>query len=310
MSFDLYFYAERHVSDVFESLQGFLSSEKSFSVNKEAHQAWYRNPATGAYFSLDYEDPSENPDEHPETIGDCSYLGLSFNLNYNRPYFFALEAFPWVERIAREFGYLVLDPQGPATSTPGSPEPCVEDELVASWEKNNTSAVHALYENEGDQVTYRYLPREKALFWWEYTKVEDHLQTSLGEQIYVPTLTVLQKSSQVRLLTAVVWPDAIPEVLPPCDLLIRMVSHRNWRGKEVTLSQVIPYDEALGRLGSLAQPLFAGPSGLKVLSPEQGPSIRSVFDGLSGPELEGYEAVASDGYVDVPLPKRLHPLMP
>ena len=95
------------------------------------------------------------------------------------------------------------------------------------------------------------MPREKSLAWWRYMKGHSHLQIELGEDIFVPQILILKRKETGELLTTVTWPQAIPEVFPPCDLLAIDKVEKRYLGlvkrKEIGLVSASPLPRRAGR---------------------------------------------------------------
>jgi len=71
--------------------------------------------------------------------------------------------------------------------------------------------------------------------------------------------------------------------------------------KKELLSWQVVKDE----LSRLTEPCDGGVSDLLVVPSERSSKLRKVFDRLEGAEFEGYQHVASDGFVDVRLERKL-----
>ncbi|MGA7187549.1 MAG: hypothetical protein WBY66_03520, partial [Candidatus Acidiferrales bacterium] len=133
MSFDLHFCWRKVERINFEEVKSWALQQKCFSC-KHA-QLWYANPQTGVYFSFNFEAP-ESPEDAPRITGGYFDSGLSFNLNYNRPSYFGLEALPVVETLAARFALSVFDPQA-VGDEPKLLTDVRSESLVQSWLKHN-----------------------------------------------------------------------------------------------------------------------------------------------------------------------------
>src|SRR4051794_17603126 len=108
MSFDLYFCWHDEQPIGFGSVVEW--SEKHRHFQRQDDRLWYSNEDTGVYFSIDFEIKDTEESVIPSDYFDS---GLSFNLNFNRPSFFASEAMPLVVDLCENFRLAVFDPQEP-----------------------------------------------------------------------------------------------------------------------------------------------------------------------------------------------------
>jgi len=291
LSYDLYFYPKEElvlsdVIDFFKRLTNFTVSETESGI----HQFWYENQDTGVYFSFDYNTIDEAAHEEDN-------IGLSFNLNYNRPTFFALEAMPYVKNFATEFSLLVVDTQDHEIGGEGLPkEPNVSD-LIDTWKKGNLFAVSTISQQQGRPP---YLPLEKSMLIWEYQMNKEKLQESIGDDIFVPTLCVIRTENDSILSTAVLWPYSIPQVFPKCEYIIAMREKKNFfgrsKGNEMSL---ISFENLLGNFGAYLESFSSTIPGTKVLKPNQAKFGESFFKQLSFAKKNLYEIVAMDSFVDI-----------
>ena len=143
MSYDLFFYVRAGERlDPVRWLE-YVAAQPHMTLRKRqadaGHQAWYQHPSSGAYCSFDLSTEELGP--LPEELGqDFAETGLSFNLNYVRGTFFALESMPLVEAMANEFGLLTVDPQA-HSSNDDAPRVRTASELIDTWRAGNQFAV-------------------------------------------------------------------------------------------------------------------------------------------------------------------------
>lgn len=110
MSFDLYFCWRKPERINSDEVRAWAQRIDSFTRNKA--ELWYSNLNTGVYFSFDFEAaPPKSPEDGPDVPPGHFDSGLSFNMNYVRPSYFAFEAMPIVEELTCRFGLSVLNPQ-------------------------------------------------------------------------------------------------------------------------------------------------------------------------------------------------------
>src|SRR5438552_15954103 len=96
VSYDLFFLSRDSRTLITEDdFISYFRTRNNYKVS--GTDAGYFNEDTGVYFSFSYEDQQE-----------CI---ASFDINYWRPSFFALEAAPEIESFASHFDLIVDDPQ-------------------------------------------------------------------------------------------------------------------------------------------------------------------------------------------------------
>lgn len=163
-------------------------------------QAWYSNEDTGVYFSF------ELAEADPETPAAWA----SFNLNFNRPHFFALEALPEVEAFVHAFGSMVDDPQ-----IDGMGEGEFDSEkFLVGWSRGNAVACKTL----GSGVTPHTRPTVELEAMWRWNLGRAAVQAAAGESIFVASFMFIEADRGVK--SAVVWSDEIPVLLPRADSVV------------------------------------------------------------------------------------------
>jgi hypothetical protein len=135
MSFDLYFCRQDGSAPSIPELKEYFSAFPLFQVNEVAAdgvQFWYQNEVTGVYCDFSY-----SPLDANELEG-CGSSGLTFNLNYCRPSFFAYETMPLVEAFCKRFNFVVEDAQEETVQAADA------SQLIASWRAHNEKAMRAM----------------------------------------------------------------------------------------------------------------------------------------------------------------------
>ena len=112
MSYDLYFYKSKKTNITESQISKYLSANL-IPVNKEGNQWFFENEDTDVYFSIEINDPNDEPDtiELFESFAEFDNTGFSFNINFMRPSFFGEEAFLFVEKFIQDLDLFVLNPQ-------------------------------------------------------------------------------------------------------------------------------------------------------------------------------------------------------
>ncbi len=263
MSYDLEF-LRRKDSAVLprEALLEHFESRRGYSL--EGKQWWYRNEDTGVYFCFETpgpEDAAEDKDavtEHgaDEGAGDgLVSAGLSFNLNYFRPHYFGLEAEIELSALVQRFSLLVDDPQNEGVGR-GSYS---RAGFLRGWNAGNLvghQAILSQMAKDGGSPAKAgadLLPAETLERAWTWNLHRSRLQTTLGDDVFVPTIMFVRHEGRVK--TLIVWGDAIPVAVPPVDLVVvvrdELAPRRFFFRKRDTC--VVPFDR-LAPLLALAQP--------------------------------------------------------
>jgi hypothetical protein len=212
MSYDLFFRSRipgRCLSR--RDFDAYFASQASFQI--QGSQAFYSNPDTGVYFCFDFLDRSGFQDPEDPRTDDPLVAPLAFNLNYFRPHVFGLEAEPQVAAFVRHFNLSVSDPQ---ISGMGDGEYSTKG-FLRGWNAGNAVAYRALVGNESSQ-RYLTLPTADIDACWRWNLARHARQKETGESVFVPRIMFAQQDG--GLLTVVVWPDAIPILLPSVDIVI------------------------------------------------------------------------------------------
>jgi hypothetical protein len=231
MSFDLYFCPQNGSAPSILELKEYFSAIPFFQVSDVAAggvQFWYQNEATGVYCDFSY-----SPLDANELEG-CGSSGLSFNLNYVRPSFFAYETMPLVEAFCKRFNLMVEDSQ---EETVGSAD---ASRLIASWRSHNAKAMGAMTEvAKGEDMELHYLPEPRATEWWRFMSVRQRIEDALTEDIFVPSLMILMSPAK-QLFTMMLWPKGIAQFFPACDYVyVQREKKRMFGMKEET--GLVPY---------------------------------------------------------------------
>ncbi len=213
MSYDLYFLAEPVPEQ--DEFAAHFEKRPHYTLDESGSQALYANEDTGVYFTFDLSELSaEEDDSDPEDPASSSWA--SFNLNYYRLHYFADEAVPELEAFVSRFGGRVFDPQfGGMGEGEFSPEG-----FRRGWDHGNQSAygILATRADAGPLITR---PAAELTRIWRWNLGRERLQQQLGESIFVPRISFFQVSGRSDgVVSASVWTDAIPVVLPETDMVV------------------------------------------------------------------------------------------
>jgi len=276
------------VEDMKEYFQGFSSVQVN-DTDPGGVQFWYQNEVTGVYCSFSYS--PDDVDEEFDQVNQFSASGLSFNLNYIRPSFFAYETMPLVQGFCEKFELLVEDVQEDRVEAANA------SKLIQSWRMHNERAVGALADDK--DVETRYLPEERATEWWRYTSIKQSLEDSLSDDIFVPSIMILENVEK-RLFTMVVWTKGISQFFPDCDYVLVQRDKKKLFGSKEEVG-LVPFDAVMDWLSSNLDEYVMDGGPVKYLSPDKMPAVVSAIQNLTllPIDLSQHTRVAADGFHDV-----------
>lgn len=199
MSYDLFF---RPKSGKFskEQFESYFDGREGYTI--EGTQAWYQNEATGVYFVFEFQAQEDDEDD---------YFPVVFNMNYFRPTFFVKEAEPEVLEFVSKFDLEVEDPQ---INGMGSGD-FDRNKFRSGWLHGNEFGYQSILKDHPKVFS---LPTKTLEDAWAWNMNKGSLQKQVTEDVFVPTIMFLKYEGKV--VTACVWPDAIPSILPPVDILL------------------------------------------------------------------------------------------
>jgi hypothetical protein len=207
MSYDLYFTGQRIPKSEFIN---YFQGRNSYQVQND--QAWYENKDTGVYFSFDYSDEAVDSDELDEDEDDIPYFA-SFNQNYYRPHFFALEAEPELSAFVKKFGCSVYDPQSEGMED-GRYSP---EGFIHGWNCGNKFGYSAILRSEQsvEKIYTRPTAELERIWHWNYTR--DRIYDNLGLDLFIPRITFALVDGSLK--TMCIWPNAIATLIPYTELV-------------------------------------------------------------------------------------------
>jgi len=217
MSFDLYFYTQKNLSLSSDRIADFLHANAC--VREGEFPQWiYSNEATGVYFSFEIQPVSEDPEDIEifESFEGFENTRFTFNINFIRPNFFALEAFPFVERFMSELDLYALNPQ--SQDDGDNPRKETADAYYSDWSRANLSVSAEHF----DEFSLIHFPIERSNDYWRYNFHKDEMQERLGDDYFVPSLILVKRSETGQPITLSTWTQHIPNVFPRADYLVVM----------------------------------------------------------------------------------------
>jgi hypothetical protein len=300
MSFDLYFCWRKPERMNFGEVTAWSNGIECFKRNDS--QLWYSNPKTGVYFSFDFEAKApESPDDGPDIPDGYFDSGLSFNLNYNRPSYFAFEAMPIVEKLASRFGLGAANPQG---NLDGHESGIVADSemLVQSWANSNQRAILMMMEQPQASRPLS-MPAAASLYLWRYGKSKEELERTCGEGVFVPSLVPVQRKGETKAGRFTAYTEGLPTIIPECEWVCIVRPKKGFfRLKEKHDVSVISSETFREVLGTYLRPFQWENPIVQIISPEfaekAGKVIHSIERTLSRTE---FEVIGMDSFVDIEL---------
>jgi hypothetical protein len=288
VSYDLYFCSRERREPFFDDVIAWSGKYPPFKKTSDT-QLFYENEDTRAYFTI--EQSSTDDTNELDTPTGMSATGLSFNVNYVRPTFFALEAMPVAESLAREFDLTMLDPQGEGTGAFSA------DQLTVSWSKSNRWAISAVAER--DPASLFYLSPDRATGFWRYMSNYPALTKELeSDGVFVPRQSLIAQKNSQRAGTALVWTQGIQLVIPQTDWIFVVYPKSFWRREDKILcfsseTVLAPMEQYLRE--------YDRRRGLRILPPENRDKADKILKNLPGGlAAEDVKRLSPDRCVDVP----------
>jgi hypothetical protein len=187
-------------------------------------QAWYENEYTGVYFSFEYD-----ADLDPELLEIIrnkgkKFANVLFNINFNRPHVFALEAEPEIAALVSRFELLVE-----AVDETMADGRYIGQEFIEGWNFGNGFSYEAARQTGTlDRALANALPTATIEHWWRWNRQREKLEAEFEESdIFLPRISafspphgILPFRREVGLKTAVLWPDAISIAVPEVDYFL------------------------------------------------------------------------------------------
>jgi hypothetical protein len=219
-------------------------------------------------------------------------LDLGLVLNYVRASWFGIETIPGFSAAVGSSGALVLDPQADRPT----PQPPDSDRLISSWSRGNEAAVAAA---RASGQTPLWLDPDRSIGWWRYQRALPRLRRGFATDLYVPSVRLIRRPGSERVERAMSWPDDVPTLLPPCDLII-MLRSDPVAGFVITGVASAPVvHERLDGITERVELDVPDPMELLLLGHDGTPGVPDRLPSLPTESFEGFEVVAPDALVDV-----------
>lgn len=301
MSFDLFFCWPKNQRIDFDDVKVWAQRIECFTLNDA--QLWYSNPQTGVYFSFDFAaEIAESADDAPLMPKGYFDSGLSFNLNYNRPRYFAFEAMPIVAQLASRFDLSFVDPQA-TNDEPELMRVADSEALVRSWLNHNERATLTLIQDP-DFSRPLQITVADSVYLWRYGKAKEDLERACGEEIFVPRLVPVRRQESTHVGTAFTYTQGIPMIVPDSEWVILIRKKKGFsfkkRGQEV---EVISAQTFVELLADYVKPYEWPDLRVRIIGPESAQQAGKIASNIDHTLLRSeFDFVERDAFVDIQLP--------
>lgn len=262
MSYDLYFYKHKDCKTTDSDIRSYLTER--FQNTGNIDQFWYENEETGVYFSFEY----NKADPEDEPLDGFDNTNWAFNINFLRPQFFGLEAFPFVERFINDLDLVVINPQGMGDETPVR---LSYKDIFENWSNINARHCSDYFEEYG----LCYLDLDKSNRSWEFNHNRLALQDQLGDMTFVPGIFYIKKHETELVYTLSVWPEHISTIIPEVDYFIIKKKIKKFFGIKES-SGLIPYET----IKNTFRDFISKDNGYEIISPSDSLKIGKQFNDL------------------------------
>lgn len=265
MSYDLYFYKRKDCKTTDSDIRSYLGERIQSTEN--ADQFWYENKETGVYFSFEYNKPDLD-DESLDGFEEFDNTNWMFNINFLRPQFFGLEAFPFVGSLINDLDLIVLNPQVGGDETLAKYS---DKDLFENW--SNINARHS--SDFFKEYELYYLDLGKSNKSWEFNQNRFALQDKLGEMTFVPGVFYFKEHKTGLISTLCVWPEHISTIIPQVDYFIIQKKIKKIFGTKES-SGLVPYET----IKNTFYDFIIKENGYEMISPSDSLKIKKLFNGL------------------------------
>lgn len=298
MSFDLFFCRKDADRPSTDEIARACERHPAFGQPDEgSEEFWvYENEATGVYFTLECE-PWMMDDDAPETRINPPFVDAEMHaiINLFRPSFFGVETMNVIAEICRDLDLYVLDESGQVV-----PERLDAGELQRRWLDSNASALRLM----ASDSAVNHWSRARSDAWHRYQSIRKQIDddlTAQGRGVFVPQLMLVVPvgAKGVKIQSMVVWPEAIPFVFPPCDLVAVFRKRKSFLRGEKEERCLLPASFVREQLKPLLQALETEAGTFDYLPEDRAASAALLVARwkLDVP-MSSVERVSSDSFVD------------
>lgn len=215
MSYDLSFAVPKERQPPSDSeVAAYFAKHRAYGI--EGTAARYFNENTGTYFAFEWGVRPLLTDPELAKRG-LRPTGISFELNYARPHFFALEAAIELEALVGELGLSVDDPQSGGMGI----GPFDSEVFVRAWHKGNQGTldilVSSIYDRGGKAEELNLLPMPDLDRSWNWNY---RLPLFAQRPDHVAPRVRFFRHAKGYIRSFVPWSDAKPIALPSVDCVL------------------------------------------------------------------------------------------
>lgn len=261
MSFDLFFCRENGERPSDEEIARACAKHPSFKQPEDAPRGFwiYENEATGVYFTLEREAWTTEDDEFPELALEPPFVDAEMhaNINFVRPSFFGVEAMAVIAALCHDLDLLVLDSQMEDDEGRVVPERLSADELTRRWVTHNDLSTGAA---KRSGIRVHQWSRAQSIEWHRHQTNHQSFEAWMlasDRDVFVPEMMLVvpvgEEAATVRSMA--VWPESIPFVIPPCDLIAVLRKRKKIFGGVKEEWGIMPTSFVRKQIGSLLRPL-------------------------------------------------------
>jgi hypothetical protein len=269
MSYDLFFYKKKEKSLTVSEIANYLA-EKIGETDKDSNQWFYENEETEVYFSIESNEPEDDPEtiEIFDSFKDFDNTNFSFNLNFMRPSFFGLEAFLFVEKFIKDLDLYILNPQEDF-ELPYKPS---KEKLFENWNITNLNASKDNFDKESF-----YYPLEESNKIWKFNYEREKLLEEVDEIYFVSRVFFCKTLKDKKVVTLSTWTEHIPNILPKADYYLLNREYKKLF-KKVKDNILISRETLIDKFGEYFEDYQNTDS--KIIHPENALKVKDIFNGL------------------------------
>ena len=191
-----------------------------------------------------------------------------FNINFIRPQFFGLEAFPLVVNLINDLDLLVFNPQLVGDDTLAK---YTHKDLFENWSGINARNSSRYF----DKYELFYLDPDKSNKSWEFNHNRQTLQEKLGDMTFVPGIFYYREHQTGLISTLCVWPEHISTVIPEVDyFIIQKKTRKLFRTK--FSNEIVSYET----IKNIFSDFITKEKGYELISPTDSLKIEKLFNNL------------------------------
>lgn len=202
MSYSLYLHFKPRVRRT--DMLAYFAARKRYKTAKQ--RVSYQNDDTGVYFWFTLK-------ESRDYLLRRAVISAEFEVNYNRPSFFAFEAEKELSAFVARFSPRIDDPQMHGMGD----GPYSADGFFNGWNFGNAFSVHNLLTRSSDDILLS-MPGTALRGAWEWNYRCAERRHGIAYRSYVPTILFWRIDG--RASRVVVWGGAMPILLPRVDYAV------------------------------------------------------------------------------------------